>query len=154
MARPRHELALWHTSHTSNGTAISSNQRPAADGQGNVVWSAGTAGGSVSYGSNSNDISSVSAAGAATEVSRVDHVHRGVTSVAHTSNTFYGPLTFTTPGNSVGITSPSSGTLAFTSVGAGAVGQTITTRSHGVHVYDSAVQSIPNNVTSTFNGFD
>jgi len=43
MARPRHELALWHTSYTSNGIAISSNQRPAADGLGNVVWSPHTA---------------------------------------------------------------------------------------------------------------
>jgi hypothetical protein len=73
---------------------------------------------SLSFASNSNDVSSTGAAGSSTLLSRADHVHRGVTSLAHSSNTFYGPITLTTPGNTVAITSPSSGTLALSAPGA------------------------------------
>ena len=79
MARPRHELALWHTSYTSNGVAITSNHRPAADGAGNVVWS--DAGSTISYASNSTSVSVAPAAGASTLVSRADHVHDTISPV-------------------------------------------------------------------------
>lgn len=75
MTRPRHELALWHTSYSSNGTAISSNYVPTADGLGNVAWSPNT-------------------------------------SIAHSSNTYAGLVTLTTPGDTVAITRPDAGTLA------------------------------------------
>jgi hypothetical protein len=71
----------------------------------------------IAYASNSNDVSSVAAGGGSASVSRADHVHRGVTAVAHTSNTFYGTITLTTPGDTVGVTSPSTGTYALTSTG-------------------------------------
>lgn len=44
--------------------------------------------------------------------------------VSHASNTFTGPVTLTTPDNTVGITSPAVGTLALTSVGAGGAAST------------------------------
>jgi hypothetical protein len=56
-----------------------------------------------SYGSNSNDVASAGAPGASTLISRADHVHRGVTAIAHSSNTLYGTVTLTTPGNTVAI---------------------------------------------------
>ncbi len=75
--------------------------------------------GTISYASNANSVASASAGGAATTQSRGDHVHLGVRSISHTSNTFSGPITFVAEGN-LGITSPSTGTLAFKSIsGAG-----------------------------------
>ena len=68
--------------------------------------------GTNSYASNANSVASASAGGAATTQSRGDHVHLGVRSISHTSNTFSGPITFVAEGN-LGITSPSTGTLAF-----------------------------------------
>ena len=68
-----------------------------------------------SYASNANAVAGVPAGGAAATVSRGDHVHDGVTSISHTSNTFDGPVTFTASG-SLGITSPSAGTLNFSAV--------------------------------------
>lgn len=59
----------------------------------------GPAGGSVSYASNSNDVSYADAPGASTLVSRADHVHLGVTSLAHSSNTYTGPVTLETEGS-------------------------------------------------------
>lgn len=48
----------------------------------------GSSGGSVSYGSNSNRVAALSAAGASTLVSRADHVHDGIATVtASSSNT-------------------------------------------------------------------
>lgn len=45
-----------------------------------------------------------------------------VNSISHTSNTYSGAITLTTPGNTVGITSPASGTYAFTASGGGGGG--------------------------------
>lgn len=73
----------------------------------------------VSYASNANSVAVANTGGAATTQSRGDHVHLGVRSISHTSNTFSGPVTFTTEGD-LGITSPSTGTLAFKAIsGAG-----------------------------------
>ena len=119
---------LWHTSYSSNGVAITSNYRLAADGSGNAVWSG--ASGAVSYASNSNDVAIVGAGGASTLVSRADHVHRGVTSISHTSNTFYGPVTLTASGT-LGITSPASGTFNLSATGGAGGGGTITTKDEG-----------------------
>ena len=47
------------------------------------------------------------------------HHHIGVASLAHSSNTYSGPITLTTPGNTVGITSPGTGQLAFTATASG-----------------------------------
>jgi len=77
--------------------------------------------GAVSYGSNSNEVSYANAPGVATEVSRVDHVHRGVTSVSHSSNTFTGPVILA-PGGGMAITSPVSGTFTLHSSGGGGGG--------------------------------
>jgi len=76
----------------------------------------------VSYASNANSVADANTGGAATTQSRGDHVHLGVRSIAHASNTFSGPITFTTEGD-LGITSPSTGTLAFKAIsGAGGGG--------------------------------
>ena len=69
----------------------------------------------VSYASNANAVSSTAAGGAATTVSRGNHVHLGVRQLAHTSNTFTGNITLTASG-SLGITMPSAGTLNFNAV--------------------------------------
>jgi len=63
----------------------------------------------LSFGSNSNSVAIANAAGASSSNSRADHVHLGVTSISHTSNTFAGPVTLVAGAN-VGITSPTSGT--------------------------------------------
>ena len=76
----------------------------------------------VSYASNVNSVAGANTGGAATTVTRGDHVHLGVRSITHASNTFSGPVTFTTEGD-LGITSPSTGTLAFKAIsGAGGGG--------------------------------
>lgn len=81
-------------------------------------WFSPTIGGtpSTSFGSNSNQVGTANAGGASSSNSRADHVHRGVASLAHASNTLYGDVIFTTPGNSIGITVPTPGTLAFTTL--------------------------------------
>ena len=60
----------------------------------------------LSFGSNANSVSSVSAAGASGSVSRADHVHVGVTSLTHSSNTWSGPITLVAEG-AIGITKSS-----------------------------------------------
>lgn len=74
----------------------------------------------VSYASNVNRVDVANVGGAASTVTRGDHVHLGVTSLSHTSNTFSGPVTLVAQGT-LGITSPSSGTFAL-SAGAGTGG--------------------------------
>lgn len=90
--------------------------------QHNAIDHTGITGAGGSFGSNANQVSTANAPGASTLHSAADHVHRGVSSIAHASNTFYGPVTFTTEGD-LGITSPSTGTLAFKAIsGAGGAG--------------------------------
>lgn len=98
---------------SSNGIA-SAGWVLVATGSNSAIWRD-----AISFGSNATDVSSVSAAGSSPSNSRADHVHRGVTSVTHSSNTFYGSITLTTPGNTVAITSPAAGTLALAAPGAG-----------------------------------
>jgi hypothetical protein len=89
---------LMHRSIASNGSSVTSNWGLKATGLGGVVWTP-DAGGSVSYGSNSNEVSYGNEVGASTLVSRADHVHRGVTSLSHASNTYTGPVTLETEGS-------------------------------------------------------
>ena len=85
MARPRHELAIWHTSYTSNGVAITSNYVVRADGAGNVAWSPESVS-SLSYGSNANAVSTAPAGGASSSISRADHVHDLIQPVVNLGN--------------------------------------------------------------------
>lgn len=78
--------------------------------QHNQIDHSGITGVGFSYASNANAVASGAAGGAATTVSRGDHVHLGVRSLAHTSNTFSGAITLTASG-SLGITSPTPGTF-------------------------------------------
>jgi hypothetical protein len=78
-------------------------------------------GGAASFGSNSNQVSYANAPGASTDSSRADHVHLGVTSVSHASNTYSGPVILA-PGANVGITSPTPGTFAIHSSASGGSG--------------------------------
>lgn len=87
--------------------------------------------GAASFGSNSNAVSSANAPGASTDSSRADHVHLGVTSLAHSSNTFSGPVILTASGV-LGITSPTPGTYNLSATGgSGGGGSTITTKDEG-----------------------
>lgn len=83
-------------------------------------------GGAASFGSNSNQVSYANAPGASTDSSRADHVHLGVTSVSHSSNTYSGPVILA-PGANVGITSPTAGTFTIHSsaTGGGSGGVTV-----------------------------
>lgn len=76
---------------------------------------------SLSYASNSNSVAIANAPGASTLVSPADHVHLGVTSVSHASNTFSGPVILTNSGI-VGITSPTAGTLNISAAATGTGG--------------------------------
>lgn len=83
----------------------------------------------LAFGSNTNDVSSVGTMGASASNTRADHVHRGVHSISHTSNTFYGDVTLTASGG-LGITVPTPGTLnlsAPTSAGGGGGGGGVST---------------------------
>ena len=118
--RVRHDGMLMHYSRSSNGTAVPSNWKLSAIGDTGVTWTPETAGG-VSYGSNSNEVSYANAPGASSLVSRADHVHRGVTSLSHASNTYTGPVTLETEG-SLYIVRPSANTYRFGSTGGGGGG--------------------------------
>jgi hypothetical protein len=87
----------------------------------NTIRIHATGGGSVSFGSNSNQVSYANAPGASSDASRADHVHLGVTSVSHSSNTYSGPVILA-PGANVGITSPVSGTFTIHSTATGGGG--------------------------------
>lgn len=78
-----------------------------SDGSSWATWFTG--GSSTSYASNVNAVGEANAGGAASTLTRGDHVHLGVRSVAHASNTFSGPVTLTASGG-MGITSPTPGT--------------------------------------------
>jgi len=86
-------------------------------------------GGSTSYGSNSNAVASANDAGASTLASRADHVHLGVRSLAHSSNSFSGPVILTASGT-LGITSPTPGTYNL-SAGTGGGGSALTVKDEG-----------------------
>jgi hypothetical protein len=81
--------------------------------------------GAVSYASNSNQVGTANAGGASLLVSRADHVHRGVHSISHSSNTFYGDVTLTTSGT-LGITVPAPGTFNLSAGTGGGGGGSIT----------------------------
>lgn len=108
--RIKHRADIAHRSIGSNGLAIPSNWRLSADGLKNVLWTPESAS-SVSYGSNSNDVSSVGAVGASTLVTRADHVHRGVRTVtSNGSNGLFGDVNL----------------VAGTGIGLGVTGQNLT----------------------------
>ena len=76
------------------GVTISSN---AAAGSGLILVATGSNSAiwrdALSFGSNANDVGAVSTMGSSPSNTRADHVHRGVSSLAHTSNTLYGGVT-------------------------------------------------------------
>lgn len=82
-----------------------------------------TVGGStISAASNTTDVGSSVVVGGTGKYSDGAHVHRGLTSISHTSNTFYGGVTLTASGG-LGITKPSEGTLNLSApVGSGGGG--------------------------------
>lgn len=125
--RIRHDGALMHYSRQSNGSATPSNWKLSATGDTGVIWTPESAGGSVSYGSNSNEVSFANAPGTISLAAHADHVHRGVTSVSHSSNTYTGPVTLETEG-SLYIVRSAANTYRFGSTGtaAGGGGTTIT----------------------------
>ena len=84
--------------------------------QHNTIDHTGITGVGGSFGSNANTVASASAAGASTLHSAADHVHVGTTSIAHTSNTFSGPVILTAAGT-LGITSPAAGTFELSASG-------------------------------------
>ena len=94
----------WIDTSASNTLKV----RNAANGAWEDVSVAG-AGTTPAFGSNSNSVSTSNSAGAGVLTARSTHQHIGVTSLAHTSNTFVGPVTLTAGAN-VGITSSASGT--------------------------------------------
>lgn len=98
VGRIRHDSVLMHYSRMSNGSAAPSNWALRATGDTGMAF-APDSGGSVSFGSNSNEVTFANAPGASTLASRADHVHRGVTSLAHASNTYTGPVTLETEGS-------------------------------------------------------
>lgn len=146
--RIKHLGDLMHKSIASNGTAVTSNWRLSADGLTNVVWSPESPAGGVSYGSNANDIGNPSAPGASNSVSRADHVHRGVRSVSHASNTYYGDITLETEGG-LYIVKPSANTYRLGSTSGGA-GSGLTVEEADGSPTDSAITKIkfPNGTLS------
>jgi len=88
-------------------------------------------GGSTSYGSNSNAVASANDGGASTLASRADHVHLGVRSLAHSSNSFSGPVILTASGT-LGITSPTPGTYNLSAGTGGGGGSALTVKDEGV----------------------
>jgi len=87
-------------------------------------------GGSTSYGSNSNAVASANDGGASTLASRADHVHLGVRSLAHSSNSFSGPVILTASGT-LGITSPTPGTYNLSAGTGGGGGSALTVKDEG-----------------------
>lgn len=76
-----------------------------------------------SFGSNVNAVSTANAPGSSNSNTRSDHVHLGVTSVSHASNTFSGPVILTASGV-LGITVPTPGTFNLSSTGGSGSGST------------------------------
>jgi hypothetical protein len=118
--RVRHDSVLMHYSRMSNGSSAPSNWKLSATGETGLQWTP-EAGGAPSFGSNSNEVSYANAAGASSLASPADHVHRGVTSIAHASNTYTGPVTLETEG-SLYIVRPSANTFRLGSTGTGGGG--------------------------------
>src|SRR5262245_7360185 len=101
--RITHLADVYHRAEMSNGTSVPSNWALTSTGSNfGITWSP-QSGGSVSFGSNANEVSFANAGGASSLASRADHVHRGITSVAVSSNTFTGPVTFA-PGANMALT--------------------------------------------------
>ena len=108
-------LAIGGVSVSSN-SAVVAGSIPVAIGSNMFAWRD-----ALSFGSNANDVSSYSTMGSSPSNTRADHIHRGVHSISHTSNTFYGDVTFTAS-DSLGITSPTPGTLTFSAPAGGGGG--------------------------------
>lgn len=94
--------------------------RNAADTDWEDVSVAGS-GTTPAFGSNSNSVSTSNSAGAGVLSARSTHQHIGVTSLAHTSNTFSGPVTLVA-GQNIGITSSVAGTFRIDGAAAGGGG--------------------------------
>lgn len=113
------------------------------DGANWTTWL--TAGVTSSFGSNVNAVGEANAPGAHASNSRADHVHLGVRSVSHSSNTFSGPVTLTASGV-LGITSPTPGTFNLSATGGSGSG------SGGVTVADEGTPLATTGTTLDFVG--
>jgi hypothetical protein len=100
--------------------------------------------GGSSIGSNSTDVSGSTSLGGLTTYAPSTHLHRGVHSLSHTSNTFYGDVTLVA-GAGVGITVPVPGSFALNATGGGGGGGgsgTVTTVKDEGSTLSTAVTSI------------
>lgn len=70
----------------------------------------------LALGSNSTDVTTSSGLGGSTNYSPSTHFHKGVHSISHASNTFYGDVTLTASGT-LGITVPTAGTFNLSATG-------------------------------------
>ena len=104
--RLTHLADLMHRAEMSNGTSVPSNWVLASTGSNfGIVWSPQAAAGpGISYGSNAMDVTTADNGGASTDVSRMDHRHKGVHLIsAASSNSLFGDVNFIGQG-SVGVT--------------------------------------------------
>jgi hypothetical protein len=111
---------------------------------GQNVTLASSGGSSISIGSNSTDVSGSTALGGLTTYAPSTHLHRGVHSLSHTSNTFYGDVTLVA-GAGVGITVPVPGSFALNTTGGGGGGGgsgTVTTVKDEGSTLSTAVASL------------
>lgn len=104
--RLTHLADAMHRAEQSNGSSVPSNWALTSTGSNfGITWSPQAAsGGAVSYGSNAMDVNPTDDGGASTDVSRMDHKHRGVRLIsAAGSNSLVGDINFI-GGGSVGVT--------------------------------------------------
>lgn len=114
---------------------------------GTSAWSDWFGTGAVSsFGSNVNAVGQANAGGASSSNTRADHVHLGVRTLSHTSNTFAGPVILTASGT-LGITSPTPGTFDLTATAGTAAGG-----SAGVTVQDEGTPLATTGTTLNFVG--
>ncbi len=104
--RLTHLADLMHRAEMSNGSSVPSNWALTSTGSNfGITWSPqSAASGAVSYGSNAMDVNPTDNGGASTDVSRMDHRHRGVRLISSAgSNSLVGDINFIGQG-SVGVT--------------------------------------------------
>ena len=108
----------------------------------------------LSFGSNANDVGTASTMGASASNTRADHVHRGISAVAVSSNTLYGPVTLVAgsgmqvaaSGQSVMFTSTPTGVSAVSHPSAAS-----NSYSSGVVLTNDATIALTSPVSGTFN---
>ena len=148
--RIRHDADNYHRAIMSNGTSVPSNWRLASKGSNfEITWTPDSSGG-VSYGSNAMDVTTADNGGASTDVSRMDHRHKGVHLIsAASSNSLFGDVNFIGQG-SVGVT-VSGQTVQVSGVdtggGAGTSASSILQAIYGLGVDGNVTISSPTSLT-------